>query len=480
MAGMMTCSVSAQFLKKLGQQASQAAQKARSVEAQAEHAKSTANMVNEMASSTLPVSQPTSKEVFYVSTNGSARADGKSAETPMKDIQKAIDTAPAGATIRIAEGNYLGKLNAGYIEITKWLTLEGGWNNDFTKRDPLTFVTKIEPTTDQLGTSGSKALINVKGLDDVNYRINGTLVIDGIHTNLGYQVAYKPCDPSDPACGCPSDKFETGRMLDEQVEHQLFHSEGAIAGNVIIRNCVFANSPYFAIQFNTRCGEIEIYNCVFVSNRYASVRIDGWDKEGRRSHVNFHHNTVAFSWCRTKVMEDMGYGYEFMNKVNSDVHNNIFVCNNYAAVARTRIDSPKEMEAKKVTNLYDNLFFMNAADLQLPAPGGGKWTNVMCDQFEEVDEATLPKAEGNKELSAGDSFVKVIDEDYLDGFANLKIVSSTSFDRNSAANQFRQAHGLNMQGTEIVRPSMFGNRYNFERAFNFFGAKADYGAQRPQ
>ena len=59
------------------------------------------------------------------------------------------------------------------------------------------------------------------------------------------------------------------------------------------------------------------------------------------------------------------------------------------------------------------------------------------------------------------------------------MVSSSSFDANSAANQYRQAHGMNMQGSETIRVSMYGNRYNFDDALKLFGAKSGYGAQKP-
>ncbi|MDD6356571.1 MAG: hypothetical protein PUG15_00520 [Bacteroidales bacterium] len=424
---------------------------------------------------------------YYVNAaTGSNRADGLTPATAKKDIQKALDLIAEnkqnGAVINVAEGNYLGSLDAGYIEVKNFVSLVGGWNASFTVRDPQKYVTKIEPTAAQNGTNGNKALITLSGLDNVNYVVGGTVKIDGFCLNLGMQNNYKPADPSDPRNGCPQG-VETGRMVDDggaQLSHQLIHSDAAVAGNIIICNCLIANSPYFGIQINTRCGEIEIYNCVIISNRYAGVRIDGWDKNGERSHVNFHHNTVAFSWCRDKIMEDMGYGYEFMCKVNADVHHNIFLCNNYAALARTHVLSGPDavIEAKRKTNVYDNLFFMNAADLQLPSKGGGKWTNVSCKNFEDVDEKIIPKVDGNKELASGDAFVNVIDQAYLKGFANIKVISSSSFDPNSAANLYRQAHGMNMQGTEINRVSMFGNRYNFGKALLFFGAKSGYGAQK--
>ena len=180
-------------------------------------------------------------------------------------------------------------------------------------------------------------------------------------------------------------------------------------------------------------------------------------------------------------MEDMGYGYECMTLVNCDIHHNIFACNNMAAIARTHaLSGPdKPIENKRVTNIYENAFFMNAVDLQLPPTGGGKWTNVKVEQFEDIDEHVIPKVDGNFELQKGDSFFESLDQDYLQGFATLKQVSSSSFNPNSAANQYRAAHGMNMQGSETIRVSMYGNRYNFDKALRLYGAKSGYGAQRP-
>lgn len=441
------------------------------------------------ASVSLMATVPVGKgPVYYVSAEtGSNRADGLSPQAPMKDIQKALnaihDKGQDGAIIRVAEGNYLGYLGAGYIEIKNFVSLEGGWASDFSSRNPYEHITRIQPTHEQDGTNGSKGLIQVSGLDNTNYVVGGTLVIDGLMLDLGLQNNYYHYDPSDDRTGSP-EGVDTGRLKDnpsDQLSHQLFHSEGGIAGNVIITNCAFLNGPYFGIQFSSRCGEIEISNCLFLSNRYAACRIDGWDKEGRRSHVNFHHNTVGFSWCRDKIMEDMGYGYEFMTKVNADVHHNIFLCNNYAAVARTHSLSGPDIviENRRVTNLHHNKFFMNAADLQLPSAGGGKWTNVMVKAFDDVDEKTIPNIDGNTELAADDAMIAKIWAPYLNGFATLKVLdSSSSFDPNSGANLYRQAHGMNMQGTMIHRVSMFANRYRFDEAIKLFGARKGFGAQR--
>ena len=430
-------------------------------------------------------------KIYYVSANGKSRgADALSPETAKKDIQAVLDMIKenneSGAIVRVTEGNFLGATNAGYIEISSWVTVEGGWNMDFTERDPHKYITRIQPGQEQMGTNGSKGLITISGLDDVMAKkAKGTVIIDGFMLDQGFETQYMPNNPKDERNGCPNEKFETGRMIDAippQVEHQGIKSMQWIAGNVIIRNCLIANCTYFGIQINTRCGEVEIYNNVIISNRYSGVRIMGGDKNGEASHINFHHNTVAFSWCRDKYMEDMGYGYEFMTLVSADVHHNIFVGNNYAAVARTHAlsgpDAP--IEAKRITNLYDNYYYINAADLQLPSKGGGKWTNVKCTDIEDqVDEKTLPKAENNKFLESNDPMLDAFDQNYLREVANLKVISSSqSFDRNSAANRFNAATGQNLQGSETRRVSMYGNRYNFDEAMKLFGAKANYGAQK--
>ena len=183
--------------------------------------------------------------VYYVSATGSARADGKSAATPKKDIQAVLniirDNGENGAVVRVAEGNYLGYMNSGYIEIYNFITLEGGWNSDFTQRDPLKYITKMEPTQDQLGSNGSKGVIHTnRALDEVTAKKpKGTLIIDGIFINLGFENHYMPADPSDPRFGCPSKAFETGRMVDAIPPHR---SSIPTAGSQVTSSSVTASS----------------------------------------------------------------------------------------------------------------------------------------------------------------------------------------------------------------------------------------------
>ena len=119
---------------------------------------------------------------------------------------------------------------------------------------------------------------------------------------------------------------------------------------------------------------------------------------------------------------------------------------------------------------------MNRGDLVLA--GGGKWLYVPAKRFDEAE--MLTKYENNKELPATSNFKDFIDAAYLKGYASLKVITTESYDANSAANLYREAHGLNKMGTSTTRVTMFGNRYNFEKALKLFGAESGYGAQIPQ
>ena len=176
----------------------------------------------------------------------------------------------------------------------------------------------------------------------------------------------------------------------------------------------------------------------------------------------------------------MGQGFRFMNGIRTiDCHNNIFGCNSNCAVERVFYESNKSMEALKQSNLYDNYYFANRRDLEIAAPGVAS-ISVPAARIEEAEQIG-PKYEGNVEMPEGnDAFIKAIDEAYLEGFMTLKIISSQSYNANSAANQVNRMFGLNQQGSEIVRPSMYCNKYPWEKAKDLFGKVAGYGAQMPQ
>jgi hypothetical protein len=415
--------------------------------------------------------------LYVTIDNGSARGTGAK-ESPLKDIQRAIDLAPDGGVVCIAEGNYLGTLDRGWIEIKgKYVSLVGGFNSDFTARDPQKYITRIQPSIQQRGTIGMGLLML-----ECTSSMYSNMLIDGISFDLGNYLEYCIADPTDPRWGCP-EGCETGRVkpISEPPNQAIRSIGGNFAGNLTIRNCMFLNSSFYGILLMHKGGDWEIYNNVFVSNIYCSCEVNGALNQNTYAHkstVDFHHNTVLFSWCATKEMEDMGYGYRMRNGVDHNVHHNIFGCSNLSAIDNAWDDSTLPEANRKIVSAWENLFFMNKGDITIPGTSGGHWLFVPAKRFDEV--MSLVKYENNRELPSTSNFKDLIDPPYLKGFANLTVMTTSSYDPNSAANLYREAHGMNKQGTSTTRVSMYGNRYNFDKALVFFGAEEGYGAQRFQ
>lgn len=428
---------------------------------------------------------PQGTKTLYVSVNkGSNRNDG-SQSSPLKDLQKAIDDAPEGAVICVAEGNYLGYLDQGWVKVNKYLSIVGGYSDDFSQRDPLKFRTTMRPGPAQIMTSGNQGVMDIR----VVGKRNGAVLLDGIIFDRGQINLYIAPVYGNPVASAP-EGCETGRivlvdespagvpMMQPQGMKSAFQLiSGEMEGNLTIRNCMFLNGFHFGIQMACKGGHFDIYNNVFVANRMAACEVRGGLAQPNTSKISFHDNTVLFTWSRTKVMEDMGYGFRYMTGIDADVYNNIIGCSNYGGLDRAYVDADKAKEAKRVTSAWNNLFFGNRnGDMVLPSGGGG-WTFVLAKNFEDVNQ--LVKYENNREMNEAEAnaISKKIDAPYLKGFIGITGTQTSEFNPNSSLNTFRSAMGMNMQGTETVRVSMYGNRYPFEKAFDLFGAVNGYGAQ---
>ena len=154
-----------------------------------------------------------SGKTYYVSPNGSVRADGLSKDTPLKDLQKAIDLAEEGSTILVAEGNYLGNMDRGYIECGrfgngadngKFLKFYGGYSLDFSERDPVKYITKIQPNEKSPRSIGS-ALFHITARRAYgDKRPAGEVVVDGFTFDGGEFIQYYKPDVNDPRTGTPN------------------------------------------------------------------------------------------------------------------------------------------------------------------------------------------------------------------------------------------------------------------------------------
>lgn len=419
--------------------------------------------------------------VLYVNkATGGNRNDGTTPEQAFKNLQKAIDQAQEGSVILVAEGNYIGTLDCGNINIDKPLTIMGGFSSDFTKRDVLKYQTTVETTSTSNGTAKGQGTMTI----DVN-AAGKTVTIDGLIFNQGNAIAYNPKKEGQPE-GVESPMMQpvggAGIGGPDMTETNVFTNRMAEiyfnnpTCDIVITNCAFVNGSNYGVLGMFK-GKAVVKNNIFVNIVMAAIDIRGSYASkpgGQRSVVEFDHNSVLFTWSRTKAFEDMGYGIRFMPITDYYCTNNIFGFSVFAGMDRTHVDSNAKVDKERITTSVNNLFCFNKqADLTIP--GGGMFMRVKAEDFDDVE--TLTDVKGNKTISDANVFNNRLDKAYVNGFLTASYTESTDYDPNSPANQWRASMGMNQVGTMQSSATMFANRYNLQKALMVFGAVENYGAQ---
>lgn len=437
-------------LSKLKKKAQQARSKVEHSASKASSAASDQSSPQEQSSQATPGSSASVVDL-YVSPGGSNRNDG-SRSSPMKNIDKALEKAPAGARIHVAEGVYTGTFGVGYWEIHRPVELYGGYSADFSTRDPFTHLTLLQPPADVFDKSGPRNVM------EVMKPING-VVVDGFIFEGGIKTPYHT-DKGRP------EGVETGRM---KWEPKSKNPEGIMlvlnGNNQAARNNAFINSSFGGVSARigqAGDGDIEIANNIFVSNRMSSIQGFG-RKNSNGGTIDIHHNTIVFSWSRTHDFGSLGYGIDVQDSATFKIHENLIALSISAAIFSQRFN----------TNLYidDNLFFGNKHHDFFFAPASNVYVEIDAPEFEDLD---LPSVSGNVNRHTA----LPLDEAYLDGFLNAQYTEQTDYDANSHANLLREINGLNKRGFIEHQVTMYANRYPWQKALELFGAVPDYGAQR--
>ena len=99
---------------------------------------------------------------WYVSLTAGNNKNAGTKEAPFKNIWKAIENAAPGDTLHVAAGNYPGKMSCGWINMDKPVNLIGGYNADFSERNPLIYHTMLRPSNAQNATKPTFGTLTVK------------------------------------------------------------------------------------------------------------------------------------------------------------------------------------------------------------------------------------------------------------------------------------------------------------------------------
>jgi len=405
---------------------------------------------------------------IYVSKNTGDNKNKGTKDSPVKEIDKAIELAAPGGTIYVAEGKYMGTFGIGYLETNKAIKIYGSYDQSFSKQDIVQHPTIFQPDNESGGKSRKAFLKFTKDVD-------GTIV-DGILFDMGMRNAYSPKEGL-------VEGLETGRLLspterpatgNSTVDEPIIQFVSACAGgNVTIQNCIFLNGASFGLQAGHRSGTFKVLNNVFIANRMAAIEIYGTcastggpNTMALCGDVEIANNTILFTWSRLKDLNDMGYGIRVMTKCNYNIHHNIIGGSVLAGVDNSRFN---KNEWLKIDN---NIFFVNKkADLYY-AKASNTSLNLKVSDFGDLEFASTS---GNKNEIPKTIKVHKI---YLEAFLNTSYTEQLDYDANSPANIWRETMGMNKQGKMTSQVTMFMNRYPIKDAAILFGAVSGFGAQK--
>ena len=436
------------------------------------------------------VSAGVSAADIYVSLSTGKNKNAGTKEAPLKNLWKALEKAEHGDKIHVAEGVYPGKMKQNWFLVDKAVSVIGGYSADFAARDPLknrTMFQALNENNDKMGNGLGVFHIEfdhkAKEPDGVDMVFDG-LVFDEGFANSYHETKGKPAGfetgmwLQGPAMNKTRDKFPSPNRY-------LVYSatQNRATGNLTFRNCAFVNSGNIALNVTWYQGKVTVENCVFCNNRMiaanvicpAAVPMDGPTKPraGWKPVLEweFAHNTVLFTWSRLNDLGDMGFGIRNNTGVKANIHDNVIGLN-----VLTGFDNTKGAGKTKITNLDNNVFFLNReSDVQMTvSPSVAK---VRVDGFEDLEGTDgIESIEDNEDLKDPKAFNGRINAKYLDSFLSMKYSEKTKLDAGKL-NALRQAVGLPMQGTITTTCDMFCNRYPLEDALKLFGALAGKGAQ---
>ncbi|MBN2400247.1 MAG: right-handed parallel beta-helix repeat-containing protein [Candidatus Aminicenantes bacterium] len=414
---------------------------------------------------------------FFVAKGRGDNQNPGTREAPFKNIEAALKMAKAGDRICVAQGNYVGLRDKGYLEVPLAIELVGGYADDFSIRDVQKFPTTIIPDRHS-AASGRKPLLNI-----INVSSGTTFVLDGFVLDRGAQNAYSPKEGVIAGLGGrllratekPADGAST---VEEPLLCFTSKVNARVEGDITIRNCVFLNG-HFAIQGGFKKGSVKILNNIFAANTMAAIEVFGTGgKKGpkgpieKSGQVEIANNTILFTWSRLKDFADMGYGIRIMTMVGYDIHDNLIGCNVLTGIDHSR-NNPNQW-----VKIDNNIIFLNKqAPLLYVEPG-----TSAAGMMERVKIGDMNADLGLASCRSNSDKMNVklpLHKVYLQSFLNARYSEAADFDPNSPANVLREVLGLPKHGKLNTRVSMFANRYPLPDALSLFGAARQSGAQKP-
>lgn len=373
---------------------------------------------------------------WYISqTTGSGQLGTK--ERPAKDMANILHHLKPNDRIHIAEGTYMSKGQRGADEINVPVQIYGGYDVNFTTRDPWdAHKTIFTGTNEYMKLTTPRIYIRTDQQRESNGQKSqgGLIVVDGIIVDNGPRNRYhlnqdlalrRKASPKDNINASPesggivivASKF-TNVVVQNNVVMNTAPTEGAVsvrifqgAKGVIKNNFVINNTGY---GIHARTGYM------------------GTD-ESLIPQFEISHNTVLFTWKHDPIASYGGDAIAFDQNLTATVENNAFAFGHMGGMYN------KGAKLK----LNNNLFTGNGKYDYKEINDKMSVDNIL-DEAMQID----PYSDGNQSLlikiAVAERWAKIYGD--RDEISREEVDASVTV-ANTGANQLRSMLGLNVQGS---------------------------------
>ncbi len=390
-------------------------------------------------------------------------------DAPWGTISDALQFVYAGDVIHVAQGVYYGAGGGGLWIIDKPdITLVGGYNNDFSERNPFKYRTilmrgvEADASLDECQKRGHDkwhSLKQIKASYNGKAMVQGdrgavNFVLDGFYIDGHTRNAYKENGDL---------RTDVGPITSPLVE---VNAEGAK-----IRNCVILNSggPAVSLRGYGLKGKPETWpevtNCFLLNTLMEAIdlRVGNYDPTNQPDggYALVQNNTIAFVW------EHLGEGYGLLvgRQTKLRVMNNLFVFSSHVAI--------NNGFQNKYLRLIDNLFWNNMggtyqywdpqSSLTLIEDDGSKLGSSDPSQAKILSRkySISKKSKGN---IMEDPKITGIDKQFFEKFSNqIKSTGGGKVEWNSV-NQWRSMMGLPLIGSQGTGKKNYAPIYEIDFA----------------
>ena len=365
--------------------------------------------------------RPTGRDWFVRA--GATGGDG-SKDKPFKDPWQALEKVEAGDSVHVAEGEYFGKLKVGKWKVAMpYVALIGGYDKDFTERNPWKHPTRLFTPADFKGTRDG---YTVEGSDDHTGAIVDGFVFDKKLNNL-YE---------------PNGDLMYSQSPDKK-EHIWFAKPGCI-----IRNNVFLNGDEGALRV---AGGQTIENNIFINHAYRTVRVE----RGFGGVTTIRSNTMLFSWDPIRFGQGHGSNGSLLaleGQTQTIVDNNLFEFADNDAIRMAA-------EAKDV-ELTNNTFSKNLwSNVQRVTD----WVAVDDKEWSSLADLKFKKLSGNVLMTSG----VPLDQKWFDVYLS-RVAPVPGKVKMDDWNQLRELLGQPVIATGSVPGKGFAPAYDWQKALLLF------------